>query len=337
MVRCKRVLRQLAWLLSFFWLSLPAFGHALKFGSVTLIEMDSGYWQVNFRYSGNEKSLAGVKLQIADNCQTRSALHEREWPYGRGLDWQIQCSAPTLPQWVEVTGVQASDVQILFHVQPRQGKELKTLMTGSELHLSLMPYLAEPSMMSDTPVVAYLTLGIKHILQGLDHLAFVLLMLLFAVRRSTLVWIISAFTLGHTVTLILSGMGILAFNPAVTEVLIALSIVLLAAERLRSWRSKAKTVTLTLRYPALAAFLFGWVHGMGFASVLSEIGLPKVQQVPALLLFNVGVEIGQLLFVVVCVYVIRVMKSLHLPFPKQIPVYGIGCTGAFFMFARLLD
>ena len=136
-------------------------------------------------------------------------------------------------------------------------------------------------------VKQYLTLGFTHILpKGLDHVLFVLGIFLLAVRLRPVLWQVTAFTLAHTITLALTIYGVVSLPSSIVEPLIALSIVYVAIEnvftdRLHAWRP-------------LVVFGFGLLHGMGFAGVLSEIGLPRSEFVPALLAFNVGVELGQL-------------------------------------------
>ena len=140
---------------------------------------------------------------------------------------------------------------------------------------------------------AYLVLGVEHILSGFDHLLFVLALLFLVGFRRRLVWTITAFTLAHSLTLAQRALGWLTLRSPPVEATIALSIVLVAGEALH------KRETLARRWPALVAFLFGLVHGLGFAGALKDIGLPQNHLATALLTFNVGVEIGQLLAVAV--------------------------------------
>jgi len=140
----------------------------------------------------------------------------------------------------------------------------------------------------------YTVLGIEHILTGIDHLLFVLALLLVVVGRWKLVKTITAFTLAHSITLALATLGVVTVPSGPVEAAIALSIVFLASEIIwwhRGWTS------LTFARPWLVAFAFGLLHGLGFAGALSEIGLPSAEIPIALLFFNIGVEIGQLAFV----------------------------------------
>jgi len=138
---------------------------------------------------------------------------------------------------------------------------------------------------------AYTVLGVEHILSGYDHLMFVFALLFLVGFNQRLVWTITAFTAAHSVTLALAALGWLVLRSPPVEATIALSIVLVAGEALHT------KATLARRWPALVAFLFGLVHGLGFAGALKDIGLPQYHLPVALLTFNVGVELGQLLVV----------------------------------------
>lgn len=151
----------------------------------------------------------------------------------------------------------------------------------------------------------FLVLGVKHILTGYDHLLFLLSLLLAAGSLGSMLKTISAFTVAHSVTLALTVLGILTVPPYFVEGVIALSIAFVALENL--WKHK-----INLRWPWLVVFGFGLVHGMGFAGVLSDIGLPSANVLPSLLSFNIGVELGQIAFVLVV--------SLLLVFARRVRV-----------------
>ncbi len=146
---------------------------------------------------------------------------------------------------------------------------------------------------------AYTVLGVEHILGGIDHLLFVAALLFLVGFRRRLIGTISAFTLAHSLTLACSVFGWISLRPPPVEASIAMSIVLVAGEALR------ERETLARRLPALVAFLFGLVHGLGFAGALKEVGLPAKHLPLALLSFNVGVEVGQLLMVLTAFAITR--------------------------------
>jgi hypothetical protein len=177
---------------------------------------------------------------------------------------------------------------------------------------------------------AYTMLGVEHILSGFDHLLFVAGLLFLVGFRRRLVGTISAFTLAHSLTLACSVLGWITLRPAPVEASIALSIVLVASEALR------QRDTLARRMPALVSFLFGLVHGLGFAGALKNVGLPQSHLPLALLCFNVGVEIGQLLTVLVAYAMVRIPLSQRWLGPARRPaLYAIGVIAAYWSWLRI--
>ena len=179
---------------------------------------------------------------------------------------------------------------------------------------------------------AYLVLGIEHILTGFDHLMFVLALLFLVGFNRRLLWTITAFTLAHSMTLALSALGWLTLRPPPVEATIALSILLVAAEALH------KEQTIARRWPALVAFTFGLIHGLGFAGALKEIGLPQNHLPVALLTFNVGVELGQLLVVTLAFGVYRALARWPKFAVARVPaLYAIGSVAAYWSIGRIVS
>jgi hydrogenase/urease accessory protein HupE len=176
---------------------------------------------------------------------------------------------------------------------------------------------------------AYVVLGIEHILSGVDHLLFVIALLFLVGFRRRLVGTITAFTLAHSLTLACSVLGWIALRPAPVEAVIAMSIVLVACEALR------ERETLARRMPALVSFLFGLVHGLGFAGALNSIGLPQSHLPVALLTFNLGVEIGQLMTVLAAYALVRLPWSGRLARARTPALYAIGAIAAYWSWSRI--
>jgi hydrogenase/urease accessory protein HupE len=182
-------------------------------------------------------------------------------------------------------------------------------------------------------LTTYIVIGIEHILLGLDHLLFVAGLVLLVGFQRQLVWTVTAFTLAHSLTLALSVTNVVALSQAPVEIVIALSILLVATESLD------KRITLARRYPWLVAFVFGLVHGLGFAGALREVGLPEHELPLSLLAFNLGVEFGQLV-VVFGLYLIslllnKLQSSRQLIRPVTvISAYGVGILGAYWTLSR---
>jgi hydrogenase/urease accessory protein HupE len=177
---------------------------------------------------------------------------------------------------------------------------------------------------------AYTVLGVQHILSGIDHLLFVAGLLFLVGFRRRLIGTITAFTVAHSLTLACSVFGLLTLRSPPVEAAIALSIVLVACEALR------ERDTLARRLPALVSFLFGLVHGLGFAGALKEVGLPEAHLPFALLCFNVGVEIGQLMMVLAVFAVVRLpVPRRWLGLARRPALYGIGTLAAYWSWQRI--
>jgi hydrogenase/urease accessory protein HupE len=177
---------------------------------------------------------------------------------------------------------------------------------------------------------------VEHILTGFDHLMFVLALLFLVGFNRRLVLTISAFTLAHSLTLALSALGLLTLRSPPVEATIALSIMLVAAEALN------QQPTLSRRWPALVAFIFGLVHGLGFAGALKEIGLPQNHLPVALLTFNVGVELGQLLVVGIAYLLYRMLSRSNATYSKFVllrtpALYAVGSIAAYWSLGRIVN
>lgn len=208
---------------------------------------------------------------------------------------------------------------------------------GNEINVALVEWLAG-SGSTLRAAQRYTVLGIEHILTGVDHLLFVLALLFIVSGGWVLVKTITAFTVAHSITLGLATLGYVSLPSAPVEAAIALSIVFLASEIIGHARGET---SLTYRAPWLVAFAFGLLHGLGFAGALSEIGLPPSEIPIALLFFNVGVEIGQLLFVAAILVLAMLFTKLRAPQGWQVRiqsviVYAIGTTAAYWLVERTI-
>lgn len=183
-------------------------------------------------------------------------------------------------------------------------------------------------------ITNYIGMGFSHILAGWDHLLFVTCLLLLAPRPRQLLLSVTGFTLGHSVTLALGALKIVTVPAAVFEALIALSLVILATELIQR-----KDDSWSLRYPVAVTAMFGLIHGLGFASVLQDIGLPQTQLAWGLLSFNVGIELGQLSFII-CIATLFALLRRKIQRPSLKPLvylpvcYGIGLIASFWFWER---
>ena len=232
---------------------------------------------------------------------------------------------------IEFPGLQFTITDVLVRVERRDGSVTTELVRPTRPWLEL----AAPRGTLATAGV-FLAQGVEHILLGVDHLLFVLGLLLIVRTPWMLVKTITAFTVAHSVTLAVATFGIASVPAAPLNAAIALSILFLAPEILRYERGET---SFTIRHPWVVAFAFGLLHGFGFASGLSAIGIPPGEIPLALLTFNVGVEIGQLAFVALVLLLTRAFSQLdvHWPRPVQLlPGYLVGVLGAFWTIQRVV-
>lgn len=233
---------------------------------------------------------------------------------------------------IEIVGLQATIADVLARIQLRNGQSSTILIHPSQ------PWLEVRTVQGRGAVVAaYLWHGVEHILFGYDHLLFVLALILIVRDLRVLSWTITAFTLAHSITLALATFGWVHVPGPPVEAVIALSIVMLAAELVRLQRGEQ---SLTARWPWIVAFSFGLLHGLGFAGALAEIGLPRGDVPLALFAFNVGVELGQLAFIAAVLALYGVAKRIKLAATLQALVrpsapYAIGILASFWFFERL--
>ena len=184
-------------------------------------------------------------------------------------------------------------------------------------------------------IKTYLLLGFEHILLGIDHLLFVLALLLLTKGFGRIVKTITAFTIAHSITLSFAVLGFVGLPSAPVEAVIALSIVFLAVELVHYLNGRKG---LTVRYPWVVAFTFGLLHGFGFAGALVDLGLPQIDIPWALLFFNVGVELGQLAFVIAAIGGIWLLGKIRFNWPnwvEKVPPYAIGSLASFWMIERV--
>ncbi|HEV2840357.1 MAG TPA: HupE/UreJ family protein [Chthoniobacterales bacterium] len=227
---------------------------------------------------------------------------------------------------VTVHGLPSTMVDVLVRIAMADGRVVSQVLRPDAPSFAFTAETAGPA------AGGYFRLGVEHILFGIDHLLFVLALVLIVRGVGLLVKTITAFTVAHSITLGLATLGYVHVPSAPVEAAIALSIVFVASEILRRRRGERG---LTERAPWLVAGTFGLLHGFGFAGALSEVGLPGNDIPLALLFFNLGVEAGQLAFVVVALGVIESLRRIRLPeWAPILPPYAIGSMAMFWVIER---
>lgn len=256
-----------------------AHAHEMSMAELNMRELSKGEFIWSWGQSGTSEPISSKLTPV--------------WPDGCAPEEQVlRCGPAGMVGTLGVTGVGKAYSAAMVRVIWLDGQTRVYTITAAQPTVYL--YGAANDQRGKWDIVyAYTMLGVEHILTGFDHLLFVFSLLFLVGFNRRLVWTISAFTLAHSFTLASSALGFLTLRSAPVEATIALSIVLVAGEALRQRNSN----TLAQRWPALVSFMFGLVHGLGFAGALKQIGLPPDHLFTALLTFNVGVECGQLLMV----------------------------------------
>ena len=246
--------------------------------------------------------------------------------------WQIPAiHEPLDQQIIKIDGLEKTMTDVLVQVTRLNNISFIYLIKPIQPFVKLN--LSKPQ---SPPVWQYIQLGIYHIWSGFDHLLFVFGLLLLVKKRSRLIWTITAFTVAHSITLALATLHIINVSASFTEAAIALSIVFIAVELLRHYKG---INGFAYHFPWLVSFLFGLLHGLGFASALQDVGLPANNIPLALFLFNAGVEAGQLAFVFVVLLIIAGIRRLRFPLPQwsyKLPAYLIGTMAMYWFIERII-
>lgn len=275
--------------------------------------------------------LRGVRLEprMPAHCTDEG---ERE-KSREGVDivtrWVVDCGETGLAgSAVAVDGVEGTPVNVLVFARFADGRHARGVLSESR------PQWEVPLSQTGWQVaVSYFDLGLEHILGGFDHLLFVLGLVLLVAPWKKLLWTVTGFTLGHSITLALATLDLVSLPSRFVEAAIAFSIYWLAVEVVREGPSLLK------RFPAVMATAFGLLHGLGFAGALAEVGLPAGEIPLALASFNVGIEAGQVAFVIVALGLGALIHRLPwqpAPWVRALPVYLIGTLGAYWFLERVL-
>lgn len=308
-----------------------ASAHEARPGFLELRETGAGTYSLLWkRPAGGE-----VELQIApvlpEGCRLATSDRQQITPAAVIVRGTLTCDGGLAGKTLAIAGLPSTITDVLVRLHHADGR--------LESHL-LRPATPSVTLGAVTTLAAralgYGQLGVQHILLGVDHLLFVLGLLLVVSDRWMLVKTITSFTLAHSITLAIATLGYASAPLPPLNAAIALSILFLGPEVVRARRGET---SLTIRHPWVVAFAFGLLHGFGFASGLAAMGLPKAEIPLALLLFNVGVEIGQVAFVLLVVLLERSFRVLEVRWPRlveQLPGYAVGTLGAYWTIQRTL-
>jgi hydrogenase/urease accessory protein HupE len=305
--------------------------HELQPSSMELRQLTSERFEVIWRAPVYYRKPHPAQLQLPETWQTvgeptvkqlpDSALHRHVVDVPGGvIDGSV----------IRFVGLESTITDVFARFVWLDGSETTAIARPSQPWIEILAQRSAWQVAWD-----YTVLGVDHILSGFDHLTFVLALLLIVSGARRLLITVTSFTLAHSITLAAATLGVLWVPGPPVEAVIALSILFLASELVKVNRGLP---SLTARYPWVVAFTFGLLHGFGFAGALAEVGLPQHEVPLALLMFNVGVELGQLLFIAVILTVILLSKRIRSEWPvwfRQVPTYGIGGIAAFWLIERV--
>ena len=316
-------------------LAPAAFAHEVRPAYLELRQTGPETYDALWKVPGQGEDLRfGLYVELPTGCanvaepqgsMVNSAFAER---------WTVKCAGGLTGGTIQIAGLSTTTTDVLVRLERLDRTTQVTRLTPSAPSFVVK---ATPGTMEVART--YLVLGFEHILLGIDHLLFILALFILVKGTGRLIATVTAFTVAHSLTLAGATLGFVHVPGPPVEAGIALSIVFVAAEIVHSRQGKP---SLTERLPWIVAFTFGLLHGFGFASALSEVGLPQSVIPVALLFFNVGVEIGQLCFIASIFAVIALARPVaqrigvtHPAWAWRVPAYAIGSVSAFWVIQRI--
>ena len=316
-----------------FWGSIAVSADELRPGTIAFVQLDDTRWSLDWRQPLSAPGPAPLIIpELPENCAIDGEVSQRSGPAALLGSANVRCSGPVAGQTIAMSGlIGRSDVLARVTLLDRPVQTFRLSAQNPRAIIAAKPSAAQVWR-------SYFIIGGEHILMGWDHLLFVIALVLLVARPWAVVKAATAFTVAHSLTLAATVLGFVGLPQRPVEAIIALSIVFLAVELARQLRTGA--ISLTQRIPWVVAFIFGLIHGFGFAGALREIGLPEGEVPAALISFNLGVEAGQLLVIAAVLllrYLIEKFASDAEKPAMQLATYAIGIIGAYWLIDRLIS
>lgn len=310
--------------------SVGGWAHEIRPAYLELQERTPDIFDATWKIPMRGEAVINLAPSFSDEVHVIGTIRREHVGGAQIQRWRFQWTTKKgSPRTLTVEGLEKTLVDALVVVRLIDGTEHSALLNAAHPELEIDSRTDRPSM------VGYFWLGVEHILYGVDHLLFVLMLLLLMNTAMATIKTVTAFTIAHSITLAGATLGLVRLPMQAVEALIAMSIVLIAAEAMRRKEGRS---TLTIRRPWLIAFVFGLLHGFGFAGALSNIGVPSSNIPLALLTFNLGVEAGQILFILAAAPVVIACRRLSRPtawLPDVVAPYVAGSIAVFWTLERL--
>lgn len=304
--------------------------HELRPGYLELRETDPDVFTMLWKVPARGEQRFGIRPALPAHCTPTAAPEDTRTADAFVVRATVRCPGGLDGHRVAIEGLSATLTDVLLRIERRNGTSQTHRLTPAAPSVVVT---AAPGSLG--VAWTYLRLGVEHILLGFDHLLFVLALIMLVGPHRRLIGTVTAFTVAHSLTLAAATLGLVHVPPRAVEATIALSIVFVAAEIVHARRGVR---SLTARKPWIVAFAFGLLHGLGFAGALADVGLPQHAIPLALLCFNVGVEIGQLLFIATVLGVRLAARRLAVPWPAWaagLAPYVIGTLAAYWTIERV--
>ncbi|WP_235015573.1 HupE/UreJ family protein [Oceanicoccus sp. KOV_DT_Chl] len=312
--------------------AMPAAAHKLAPSLLHLTEQSTNTYAVFWKTPLATSAGQSLQPQLPDSCVVVNQPEAKEQGTARIWRWQVSCSGSLIGQPVAVTGMAATATAALIKIDWLDGRKVQQLLNADN-----SSFVVPADQGSIEVIQVYAVLGVEHIWTGIDHLLFVLALLLLVPSTRLLIWTITSFTVGHSITLSMVVLGFFDYPVSLVEFSIALSIWVLALELSKRTHNAAVHPGWIANHSWLVAIGFGLLHGMGFAGALQEVGLPSGDIPLALFSFNLGIEIGQLIFVLAVLLLMRWGRRRFTEWGEPAwwaTVYSIGGLSAFWCIER---
>jgi len=314
----------------FLLVSISSFAHEMRPALLQINQVSGTDYELIWKIPRRDNMILSINPVFPDWFRVSQPLPGVEAGDGALFTMHATTEKSIHKMPISIDGIANSMVDVIVYIQ---------LLSGEKYSLTIQP--SHPTVTipeRDTfgaTAWTYGKLGVEHILGGPDHLLFVLALLLIVTGARKIFFTITAFTLAHSITLSLAALGSISLPGPPVEATIALSIMFLAWEMVKQNRGE---VVISSQKPWLVSFTFGLIHGLGFAGALKDIGLPQTQVPAALAFFNIGVEVGQLLFIMAMLLIGRLLvkKFTTTTFAKFFPAYAIGSVAAFWLVERVV-
>ena len=315
-------------------ITFNANAHPLAPSLLKIVEKEDGLLKVFWKEPELKKRGQKLKPLFQDGCEKRGPVKTIFEGTGIVKKFNIVCQNKSLiGQVVGVRGWSDMNSTVLLHITLKSGSVIQQILS-SDLKTVIVP----KSESLTGFFKKYLLLGVKHIFEGIDHLLFVLgLIILMSGLRKILISL-TFFTVGHSITLSLATLDLVVFPSSLCEFFIALTLVFLVCEISTKKENRENKESLMIKYPGSMTTFFGLIHGLGFAGALKEVGLPPTEVPLTLFSFNLGIEFGQILFVVIMMASWKFLVRLNVEIPSWVrkgSIHSMGFLAGYWCFERV--